>query len=508
MDLSKQPTSQAPGTISRSPPTTKLQILPTELLHIILSFLAQTAPLRNNKEFINGLSINSGSLANLCRVSKKMNQLGLPYLYHTLNPDPASLTGLSRTLQQRSDLLSLVRRFQIGLRMVRDTTLADRLGHDFQGLDYYSCHIDEAERVTIPALVSLILEHVVNIEVLDVASYESLQVHLPAKSRSRLRELRLQANTQVAVRGKLLDFIRGAPQLSKLSVNTSLYFKPGDLIPNIDHLTVYDISVGYGMLEPFSALNACRNLKSFTIHMRRLCHGWIRAVKTMIAALMRHRFTLETLRIEPSYMMCPRPQAKVLSSLKKLKHLQHLSISTRFFAFDSSVPRNSNFLLNLPKTIRTLDILLEHGNTHPDISWFVMQAYPTGQYPNLESLTLRVPLNHAHLDVSSIAEACAQKGIAFTVTIVPEMIDPFRGERCFCSSDGEDVIGTDLDWGTISDSELELEDTDSEEVNHFDDENTDFDAASPDVTDSNDSVFSYPSLGDSNSIESDPEESL
>lgn len=486
----------------------KLQNLPTELLHIILEFLAQTTPLRNNKEFINSLSINSGSLANLCRVSRKMNQLGIPYLYHTLNPDPASLTMLSRTLQQRSDLLSLVRRFQIGLRMVRDTTLADRLGHDFPGLDYYSCSKDEAEMMKISALISLLLEHLVNVEVLDVASYESLQVHLPAKSRSRLKDLRLQSNTQVPVRTKLLHSIRGAPQLTKLSVNTSLYFKLGDLMPNIDHLTVYDISVGFGMLEPFSALDACRNLKSFTVHMRRLCHGWIRAVETMITALMRHRFTLETLKIEPSYMMCPRPQAKVLSSLKKLMHLQHLSISTRFFAFDNSVPRNSNFLLNLPKTIRTLDILLEHGNVHPDISWVVMQAYPTGQYPNLESLHLRVPLNHAQLDVSSIAEACAQSGIAFTVTIVPEMIDPFRGERCFCSNDDEDVIGTDMDWGTISDSELELGDPDSDEENHFDDENTDFNAASPDITDSNDSVFSYPSLGDSNSIESDPEEPL
>lgn len=484
----------------------KLQNLPTELLHMILACLAQTTPIKNNKEFINGLCINSGSLANLCRVSKKMNQLGTPYLYHTLNPDPVSLTELSRTLQQRSDLLSLVRRFQIGLRMVRDTALADRLGHEFPALDYYSCPDNEAERMKISALASLILEHVVNIEVLDVASYELLHVHLPERSRRLLKDLRLQVNTQVAVRGKLLQFIRGAPQLEKLSVNTSLYFQPGDLIPNIDHLTVYDISVGYGMLEPFSALNACRNLKSFTIHMRRLCHGWIRAMKAMITALMRHRFTLETLKIEPSYIMCPRPQARVLSSLKKLKHLQHLSISTRFFAFDTSVPWNSNFLLNLPKTIRTLDILLEHGNTHPDISWVIMQAYPTGQYPNLESLTLRVPFNHGHLDFSSIAEACAQKGLAFAVAVIPEMMDPFRGERCFCNSDDEDLAGTEIDWGTISDSDLGLEDPDSDEENDFDDENTNLGEASPDITDSNDSVFSFPSLGDSNSIESDPEE--
>lgn len=280
--------------------------------------------------------------ANLCRSSKRLYQMWLPWLYRSIDIPATQLPRLLWTLLERPDLARLVHTFALDFR--------GYLWSWTCGTVFGAICLDEYNRQYQPQsiydLIQPALRQLGNLVELQIRCDLTFRFVGPSPALDSLtkvvftcRESEFRVGEQfswLARRARNLHCIElcGAFVIDEL-VRQRCY-------PYVTELTIANKHPGDKMeSDIYVVLEACTKLKSFTYKAHEICNPRLDPLDwTLTRALMPCRKELQSLRLIP---MTPHSCPSIwhfIDSLRFLTRLQHLSIATRFMVLKKTPSRS------------------------------------------------------------------------------------------------------------------------------------------------------------------------
>ncbi|KAF7131276.1 hypothetical protein CNMCM5793_004390 [Aspergillus hiratsukae] len=427
-----------------------LDHLPTEILHMILSYLGFHCSGKHRPEppdaYIRGdrqesdqpswYSLKLQTLLSLCLVSRRLRNAVQPILYHEfvlgygdswrsdLYTWGGRLTSFMRTVAQRRDLAALVKRIYI------HPYLLECFGEEKEVQVFeLSCHrnmwrvirIEELQQLSAGDLVAVLISELPNLEhfSFQVGPYHGKIVRsagLRAAGISRLPlrtiDISLRATAREAHYGSLFDLGQTASALLGVSTGLetlNLHMCKGitrrarfPSLPNLKTLRLTFSRLGERDLERL--LSSCNGLRSFFYEATNCpftgynssydCSDHFQ-LSNAVRYLSRHRATLESLHLDLRKRGHTQdgPEPRAVFSFREFTVLKHLFLNldefhTRFWA--GTPAEDPDLLVQLlPPSITSLHLAGHITDELPRLEESLLglaHAASRGQFPRLEEV--------------------------------------------------------------------------------------------------------------------------